>query len=91
MKAVFFEKPGGLEVLQYGEFTTPKAQKGEALVRVRAAGLNRLDIWLREDKENARNIPVPHISGMENDKRPIGKAAARKFAEVFGTDFRRFL
>ena len=36
-------------------------------------------------------IPIPHISGMENDKRPIGKSTARKFAEVFGTDFRRFL
>ena len=65
MKAVFFEKPGGLEVLQYGEFPTPKPQKGEALVRVRATGLNRLDIWLREDKENARNIPMPHISGSD--------------------------
>ena len=69
MKAVFFEKPGGLEVLQYGELPTPKPQKGEALMRVRAAGLNRLDIWLREDKENARNIPMPHISG--SDAPPI--------------------
>src|SRR3989338_9793951 len=65
MKAVFFKKPGGSEVLQYGELTTPKPQKGEALMRVKAAGLNRLDIWLREDKENARNIPMPHISGSD--------------------------
>lgn len=65
MKAVFFEKPGGLEVLQYGELPIPKPQKGEALVRAKAAGLNRLDIWLREDKENARNIPMPHISGSD--------------------------
>lgn len=65
MKAVFFEKPGGTEVLKYGDLPTPKPQKGEALVRVKAAGLNRLDIWLREDKENARNIPMPHISGSD--------------------------
>ncbi len=65
MKAVFFEKPGGLDVLKYGEFPTPKPQKGEALVRVKSAGLNRLDIWLREDKDNARNIPMPHISGSD--------------------------
>ncbi|MBI2583120.1 MAG: zinc-binding dehydrogenase [Candidatus Aenigmarchaeota archaeon] len=65
MKAVFFEKTGGAEVLRHGEFPTPKPQRGEALVRVRAAGLNRLDIWLREDKENARNIPMPHISGSD--------------------------
>ncbi len=65
MKAVFFEKPGGLDVLQYGELAIPKPKKGEALVRVKAAGLNRLDIWLREDKENVRNIPMPHISGSD--------------------------
>ncbi len=65
MKAVFFRKPGGMEVLQYGEFPTPKLQKGEALVRVRAAGLNHLDIWLREDQENLRNIPMPHIPGSD--------------------------
>lgn len=65
MKAVFFEKTGGLEVLQYGELPMPKPQKGEALMRVCASGLNRLDIWLREDKENARNIPMPHIFGSD--------------------------
>jgi len=36
-------------------------------------------------------IPVPHLSGMENDKRPIGKTTAKKLSEVFGTDYRRFL
>jgi transcriptional regulator with XRE-family HTH domain len=36
-------------------------------------------------------IPVPHLSGMENDKRPIGKGTAKKLAEVFGTDYRRFV
>ncbi|MBI2640738.1 MAG: zinc-binding dehydrogenase [Candidatus Sungbacteria bacterium] len=65
MKAVFFKKSGGLDVFQYGELPTPKPQMGEALVRVRAAGLNRLDVWLREDKENTRNILMPHISGSD--------------------------
>lgn len=65
MEAVFFEKSGGPKVLQYGEFLTPKPQGGEALMRVRAVGLNRLDIWLREDEENAHNIPMPHISGSD--------------------------
>lgn len=65
MQAVFFEKPGGWEVLHYGEFPTPKPKKGEALVRVRAAGLNRLDVWLRQDPENARSIPMPHIPGSD--------------------------
>lgn len=65
MKAVFFEKPGGAEVLKFGEFLKPRPQPGEALVRVRAAGLNRLDIWLRKDVENVRNIPLPHVPGSD--------------------------
>ena len=32
-----------------------------------------------------------HISLMEHGKRSISKAAAQKFAEVFKTDWRRFL
>src|SRR3989338_3913397 len=49
MKAIFFEKPGGLDVLKYGDFPTPEPRQGEALVRVKACALNRLDVWLRED------------------------------------------
>lgn len=62
MKAVFFEKYGGLEVLKYGEFPTPEPQKGEALVRVRACGLNHLDIWLRNE---ASKVSLPHIVGSD--------------------------
>jgi len=62
MKAVIFEKPGGVEVLKYCEFPKPKPQKGEALIRVKACGLNRLDIWLRSGK---RSIAMPHIPGSD--------------------------
>jgi len=65
VKAVFFEKPGGLEVLKFGELPTPEPQPGEALVRVRACGLNRLDIWLRQDPERITQIPLPHIPGSD--------------------------
>ncbi len=65
MKAVFFEKPGGREVLKYGDIPKPEPREGEALIRVKACALNRLDIWLREDKDNARNIQMPHISGSD--------------------------
>lgn len=65
MKAVFFEQPGGIEQLKYGDFPTPKPEKGEALVRVKVAGLNHLDIWVREDTENGRSIPLPHIPGSD--------------------------
>jgi hypothetical protein len=36
-------------------------------------------------------IPIPHLSGMENDKRPIGKATAKKLALALGTDYHRFV
>lgn len=62
MKAVFFERYGGLEVLKYGDFPTPEPQKGEALVRVRACGLNHLDIWLRN---GASKVSLPHIVGSD--------------------------
>ncbi len=62
MKAVFFEKFGGLEVLKYGEFPTPKPAPGQALVRVKASGLNHLDIWLR--KEGSK-VSLPHIVGSD--------------------------
>lgn len=36
-------------------------------------------------------IPVPHLSGMEHDKRPIGKTNAKKLAEALSCSYRRLL
>ena len=36
-------------------------------------------------------IPIPHLSGMEHDKRPIGKLNARRLADALSCDYRRFL
>lgn len=62
MKAVYFEKQGGLDVLKYGEFLTPVIQEGEALVRVKACGLNHLDLWLRSGNQK---VGLPHIVGSD--------------------------
>src|SRR5262245_29336264 len=40
MKAVFIEKFGGPEVLQYGDLLDPVAASGEVVVDVRAASVN---------------------------------------------------
>lgn len=40
---------------------------------------------------SASGIPRRHISDMENNRRPIGKQAARKLAEVLKVDYRVFL
>ena len=47
MKAVLFTGKGGPEIIQYGETTDPAPGRGEVLVRVRAAALNRADLLQR--------------------------------------------
>ncbi|MEN3047354.1 MAG: zinc-binding dehydrogenase [Candidatus Caldarchaeales archaeon] len=46
MKASVFERPGGPEVLETKEVELPR-RPGEAVVRVEATGVNRIDVWLR--------------------------------------------
>ncbi len=71
MKAVFITKHGGLDVLQYGDLPTPEPATGEVLVRLRAAALNRLDLWVREGWPGLR-LQYPHILGADG----AGKVAA---------------
>jgi len=47
--------------------------------------------WTQAQLSEKTGIPVPHLSGMENDRRPIGKATAKKLAAAFDTDYRRFV
>jgi NADPH:quinone reductase-like Zn-dependent oxidoreductase len=49
MKALFFARHGGPEVLEYGEIADPAPPgPGEVMVEVRAAALNHLDVFVRE-------------------------------------------
>lgn len=64
MKAVYIEAHGGPEVLTYGERPEPEAQPGEVQVRVRAAALNRLDLYTRSGSRGLRReFPPPLILG----------------------------
>ncbi len=47
MKAVLFTGKGGPEVIQWAETADPAPARGEVLVRVRAAALNRADLLQR--------------------------------------------
>jgi NADPH:quinone reductase-like Zn-dependent oxidoreductase len=62
MKAIFFEKHGGPEVLQYGERPTPRPGPGEVRIAVRAAALNRLDVFVRN---GIPNVPLPQVPGAD--------------------------
>lgn len=67
MKAMLFHALGGPEVLRLEEVPTPQPKVGEALVRVRACGVNRLDILVREgiSPTPPARVTLPHISGSE--------------------------
>lgn len=64
MLAVWIEEHGGPEVLRYGELPRPEPGKGEVLVRLRAAALNHLDIWVRKGWPGLK-LTYPHILGAD--------------------------
>ncbi len=64
MKAVLFHQHGGREVLQYTDFPTPEPRPGEMLVKLQAAALNRLDIWVRRGWPGIK-LQYPHIPGAD--------------------------
>src|SRR5450631_1926994 len=47
MKAVFVEKPGGPDSLQYADVPKPTPGPGQALVKIEAAGVNFIDVYFR--------------------------------------------
>jgi NADPH:quinone reductase-like Zn-dependent oxidoreductase len=64
MKTVLFHKHGGPEVLEYADFPAPEPKAGEALIRLRAAALNRMDIMVRNGWQGLK-LELPHINGAD--------------------------
>jgi NADPH:quinone reductase-like Zn-dependent oxidoreductase len=65
MRALVFHQQGGIENLSFQpEFPKPELKPGEALVRIKAAALNHLDLWVLQGSP-AYQTPLPHISGCE--------------------------
>lgn len=64
MKTILFHHHGGPEVLEYTDFPKPEPGPGEILVRLRAAALNRLDIWVRNGWPGIK-LEYPHIPGAD--------------------------
>jgi len=65
MKAAIMRTYGDPSVLVYGDLQTPEPAAGEVLVRVLAAGLNRLDHYLREGTVT-RDLVLPHVLGSDS-------------------------
>ncbi|GAB2488211.1 NAD(P)H-quinone oxidoreductase [Alkalibacterium psychrotolerans] len=58
MKAWTISEPGGREVLVKKEFPEPMAQKGELLIQVKAAGINRTDTLTRQNTSLSSPYPI---------------------------------
>ena len=62
MKAVRIHEDGGPEVLRYEDVADPSPGRGEVLIRLRAASLNHLDVWIRR---GLPSVPKPRILGAD--------------------------
>ena len=62
MKAIQIQQPGGVEALQFVDIPVPKPKANEVLVKIAAAGVNFIDVYLREGRYKA---PLPFVNGQE--------------------------
>lgn len=64
MKAAVIHSFGDPDVLKYEDVPTPTPRPGQILIKVLAAGINRLDHYLREGSI-VPDLPFPHILGAD--------------------------
>jgi len=63
MKAAVIRAPGGPEVLKVEPWPIPKAGTGQVLIKVKAFGLNRSELFTR--KGYSPNVKFPRVLGIE--------------------------
>src|SRR4026209_436461 len=62
VKAIRIHEDGGPEVLRYEDVPDPEPAEGEVLIRLAAASMNHLDIWVRR---RPPSVPKPRILGAD--------------------------
>jgi zinc-binding alcohol dehydrogenase/oxidoreductase len=62
VKAIRIHEDGGPEVLRYEDAPDPSPGGDDVLVRLRAAALNRIDLWIRKGQPS---VPKPRILGSD--------------------------
>ena len=64
MKAAYFMKNGGPDVMEYGDLPDPVAGRGQVLVDVHAASVNAAD-WKTRSGSSRATTKFPHILGRD--------------------------
>ena len=64
MKAVLIRRHGGIEALEVADLPRPKAEAGHAVIKVKAAGMNHLDTWVRRGMPGV-TVPLPMVPGSD--------------------------
>jgi NADPH:quinone reductase-like Zn-dependent oxidoreductase len=64
MKATVIRGFGGPEVFLHADVPDPQPAQGELLIRVRACGINRYDLYLRMGAVFT-DMPLPHVMGAD--------------------------
>jgi NADPH2:quinone reductase len=62
MKAITMNTVGGVDVLQFEELADREPGRGEIMVEVSAAGVNFMDVGIRQ---GTLETPLPHVLGVE--------------------------
>src|SRR3984893_3611847 len=93
MKAAVIHEPGGPEVLKLETLPIPKPKSGEVLIRVKAFGLNRSELFTRQGY--SPGVKFPRVLGIEAvglvEEAPGGEFAKGDIvASVMGGMGRRF-
>ena len=63
MRAIWLERHGGPEVVRVSDRPVPEPGPDDALVEVKACGINHLDVWVR--KGGPRGFPIPLVMGSD--------------------------
>ena len=63
MRAALFAKYGGPEVVEIGKVPIPVPGAGEVRIKIEAAAMNHLDLWVRRGLPI--ETPMPHIGGSD--------------------------
>lgn len=92
MKAVLLRELGGPEQLELADVPEPVVGEGELLVRVRAAGVNFVDLLIRQGRyAQSPQLPVvpgSEVAGEADGRRVLALTGAGGYAELVAVDER---